>query len=69
MLDMNDLIAVKKNAEEQLLMAKAKISVIDELISIESMKVETVCEKEDKFTEENAETEQNVQEGFADETY
>ena len=64
MITTNDLLALKTRYEDELRMAKAKIAVVDELLSIEENKVEEAVE-----ADEQGETEVVNEENLVDESY
>jgi hypothetical protein len=64
MITTNDLLALKSRYEDELRMAKAKIAVVDELLSIEESKVEEAVE-----ADEQGETEVVNEENLVDESY
>lgn len=69
MITIAELLDYKQKVQNELLMANAKIAVIEELIATEQAKDTPTEAYEEKFTEENAETEQYAQERVTDETY
>ena len=64
MITTNDLLALKTRYEDELRMAKAKIAVVDELLSSEESKVEEAVE-----ADEQGETEVVNEENLVDESY